>query len=53
VSRVLKEIDGMEKKTIKDNSLLNYRSFFPWFLGAAILILILELLYPERKSLAV
>lgn len=52
VSRVLKEIDGMEKKTIKDNSLLNYRSFFPWFLGAAILILILELLYPERKTLA-
>ncbi|MGB4772130.1 MAG: VWA domain-containing protein [Chitinophagaceae bacterium] len=53
VSRILKEVDGMEKKTIKDNSLLNYRSFFPWFLGAAILILILELLYPERKSLAV
>lgn len=52
VNRVLKEIDGMEKKTIKDNSLLNYRSFFPWFLGAAILILIVELLYPERKPMA-
>ncbi|MFN5475999.1 MAG: VWA domain-containing protein [Sphingobacteriales bacterium] len=52
VSQVIKEIDGMEKKTIKDNSLLNYRSFFPWFLGAAILILILELLYPERKPMA-
>ena len=52
VSQVLKEIDGMEKKTIKDNSLLNYRSFFPWFLGAAILILILELLYPELKPMA-
>lgn len=52
VNRVLKEIDGMEKKTIKDNSLLNYRSFFPWFLGAAILVLILELLYPERKPMA-
>ena len=52
VSQVLKEIDGMEKKTIKDNSLLNYRSFFPWFLGAAILILILELLYPELKPVA-
>lgn len=52
VNRVLKEIDGMEKKTIKDNSLLNYRSFFPWFLGGAILVLILELLYPERKPMA-
>ncbi len=52
VSQVIKEIDGMEKKTIKDNSLLNYRSFFPWFLGAAILILILELLYPELKPMA-
>lgn len=52
VNRVLKEINGMEKKTIKDNSLLNYRSFFPWFLGAAILLLILELLYPERKPMA-
>lgn len=51
VSRIMKEIEGMEKKTIKDNSLLNYRSYFPWLLGAAIALLIFELMYPERKKI--
>ena len=50
VEKIIKEIDGMEKKTIKDNSLLSYRSFFPWFLGLAALLLVLELFYPERKT---
>lgn len=51
VTRILNEIGGMEKKVIKDNSLLSYRSYFPWFLAAAILLLIIELLFPERKTL--
>lgn len=51
VSKIIAEINGMEKKNITDNSMLNYRSFFPWFLGFAILALIVELFYPERKSI--
>lgn len=50
VDKIIREIDGMEKKTIKDNSLLSYRSFFPWFLGVAALLLVVELFYPERKT---
>jgi Ca-activated chloride channel family protein len=49
VSKILNEINGMETKTIKDNSQLNYRSYFPWFLAVAIILLIIELFYPERK----
>jgi Ca-activated chloride channel homolog len=49
VSKILNEINGMETKTIKDNSQLNYRSYFPWFLAVAIILLIVELFYPERK----
>lgn len=50
VSKIIDEINGMEKKTIKDNSLLSYRSFFPWFLGVAALLLVIEMFYPERKT---
>lgn len=50
VNKILDEINGMEKKTIKDNSLLSYRSYFPWFLGLAALLLVIEMFFPERKK---
>lgn len=50
VGKVLGEINGMEKKTIRDNSLLSYRSYFPWFLGLAALLLVVEMFYSERKA---
>ena len=49
VTKIMSEINSMETKTIKDNSLLNYRSYFPWFLAVAIILLIVEMIYPERK----
>jgi Ca-activated chloride channel family protein len=51
VSKILTEINGMEKKNITDNSMLNYRSYFPWFMALAMLVLIIELFFPERKPI--
>lgn len=50
VNRILAEIAGMEKKNIRDSSLLSYRSYFPWFLGLAALLLLAEMFYSERKT---
>ena len=49
VSKILAQIDAMEKRTITDNSQLNYRSFFQWFIAAAIILLMAELIISERK----
>lgn len=51
VSKIIVEINGMEKKNITDNSMINYRSYFPWFMALAMVVLILELFYPERKPI--
>ncbi len=49
VAKILAQINTMEKRTITDNSLMNYRSFFQWFIGVAIILLMFELLISERK----
>lgn len=49
INRILNQINSMEKRNITDNSLMNYRSFFHWFIAAAIILLMLELLISERK----
>jgi Ca-activated chloride channel family protein len=49
VTNILKQVNEMEKRTITDNSLMNYRSFFQWFIAAAIVLLMLDLLISERK----
>jgi Ca-activated chloride channel family protein len=48
-NNILKEINSMEKKSIEDYSQLSFQSLFQWFLFAAIILLIAELLIPERK----
>jgi Ca-activated chloride channel homolog len=50
VNKILGQINSMEKRTIKDNSLIQYRSFFQWFLGLALILLIAELFIPEIKK---
>lgn len=51
VDRILSAIGGMEKKNIRDKSLMSYRSFFPWFIGLAALLLLAEMFLSERKKM--
>jgi Ca-activated chloride channel family protein len=52
VDGVLAQVDAMEKKAIVDPASIRYRSFFPWFLAAAFLLLVVEFFLSERKKKA-
>ena len=42
-------LDSIEKRALADNEFVNFTNYFPWFIGLAGLLLILELFIPERK----
>ena len=50
VSQLEKQLKGMGQKTIKENSLVNYESFFPWLLAIVLLLLFADFLISEIKS---
>jgi Ca-activated chloride channel family protein len=50
VTKILAQINTMEKRSVTDKSLIQYRSFFQWFLAIALILLIVEMLFPERKK---
>jgi Ca-activated chloride channel homolog len=52
VEKITAQIASMEQKTIRDNSLLNYRSFFQWFLMVGLAALVGELFISERKKMS-
>jgi Ca-activated chloride channel homolog len=43
-------LDSIEKRALADNEFINFKNYFPWFIGMAGLLLIVELFIPERKS---
>lgn len=49
VTRLDKQLKSMGQKTITENSLVNYESFFPWILGLVLLLLLIESLISEVK----
>lgn len=50
VQQILARLSTIEQKSLQDSAYIDYKSFFQWFIGAAILFLIIELLIPERKK---
>lgn len=53
VDGIIKELDGMEKRGFIAPTSVNYRSFFQWFIGAALCLLVIEFFTTERKSMAI
>lgn len=49
VARIKAQLNTIEQQSIGDEAFINYISYFQWFLAAAFLLLIIELLIPERK----
>jgi Ca-activated chloride channel family protein len=49
VNNILEQINGMEQKSISDQSFINYRSFFQWFIAFALALLLLDFFISERK----
>lgn len=42
-------LDSIEKRALSDTEFINYKNYFPWFIGLAALLMVLELFIPERK----
>jgi len=43
------QLDSVEKKSLNDTEYVNYQSYFQWFIAAALLLLLLDFILPERK----
>lgn len=50
VEKIQSQTLSMEQKTISDNSTLNFRSFFQWFLALALIAFIGELFISEKRK---
>jgi Ca-activated chloride channel homolog len=51
VQLIMDKLNTIDQRSIRDAAYINYKSFFQWFIAAALLLLVLELLVPERKKL--
>ncbi|WP_315825016.1 VWA domain-containing protein [Paraflavitalea speifideaquila] len=49
VSAMKKQLSTIEQTSMDDSAFKNFKNYFPWFLGATLLLLVLEFFYPERK----
>ena len=43
-------LDSIEKRALSDSEFVNFKNYFPWFIGLAGILLITELFIPERKK---
>jgi Ca-activated chloride channel family protein len=43
------QLDVAEKKAMKDSEFIDYKSYFQWFAGVALVLLLVELLLAERR----
>ncbi|HZE85934.1 MAG TPA: VWA domain-containing protein [Puia sp.] len=44
------QLDSIEKRSLNDSEFIDYKSYFQWFLGIALFLLMLEFFIPERKK---
>ena len=50
-SRIAAQLATMDQRTVKDDSLINYKSYAQWFLALALLMLVIELFIREMKRI--
>lgn len=46
-----KQLNSMEKRSVRASSSMNFTYFFPWFLLAALLLLVAEIFITEKKRI--
>lgn len=49
VDAMKKQLGTIEQTSMDDSAFKNFKNYFLWFLGGALLLLVLEFFYPERK----
>lgn len=50
LSQLDAQLGSMDQRTVTEESLVNYKSFFPYFLYLAFILLVIELFISERKA---
>jgi Ca-activated chloride channel family protein len=50
VTKLDTQLASMDQRTVTENSLVNYKYFFPYFLMLALFLMVVELFISERKS---
>ena len=50
-AKLMAQLATIQQKATGNKSFVNYKSFFQWFLGIALLLLLVEFLIPERKKI--
>lgn len=50
VAAILQQYSGIERKALGNASLYNYETFYMWLAAPMLLLLLLELFWPERKK---
>ena len=51
VTRLNAQLNSMDQRTVTEDSLVNYKNYFPWFLMLALVLLVVELFISERKKI--
>ncbi len=49
VTAMKKQLGTIEQTSMEDSAFKNFKNYFPWFLGLAIFLLVLEFFFPERN----
>ena len=49
VAAIMKQLLAIQETSVEDAAFKDYIHYFPWFVGAAILLLVVEFMLPERK----
>lgn len=49
VDAIIKQLGTIEQTSMEDNAFRDYKSFFQWFLAGALVLLMAEFFFPERK----
>jgi len=50
VNKLELQLEGMDRRTITEDAQVNYLNFYPYFLAAALLLLLVEFFLPETRN---
>lgn len=53
VDKIINQLGTIEATALEDDAFRDYKSYFQWFLAAALLLLLVEFFLPERKWSAI
>ena len=53
VSKLDAQLSSMDQRTVTEDALMNYRNYFPYFLGLTLILLLIEMMLSTKMSKAI